>query len=89
MTRSARALAGAWVALVAITLVSFSSSELLGSGGDLRAVIVTCAAAVKGRIILVWFMGMRSFPLQWRCFFDIWLLVVTVAIIAFHLVGQH
>jgi heme/copper-type cytochrome/quinol oxidase subunit 4 len=88
LTQSARALAGAWVALAVITLVSFSWAELSHSGTDLVATIVMAAAAVKGRIILVWFMNMRSFPLRWRCFFDGWLLIVTVAIVGLHLAGH-
>jgi hypothetical protein len=88
MAQSARALALAWIALLMITLVSLSWAELSGSGTDLVTAIVMVAAAVKGRTILVWFMGMRSFPLPWRCFFNGWLVMVTVAIIGLHLLGH-
>ena len=81
-------MSGAWIALVLFTVLSFTVAASSGIGGDVQTAIFIAAAAVKGRIILVWFMGARSFPLAWRLFFDAWLLVNVAVIIGFHLLGQ-
>jgi hypothetical protein len=83
-----RALRGAWIALVVITMLSFAVAESSGIAGDIETAVVITAAAVKGRIILVRFMGARSFPLAWRLFFDGWLLVNAAVILGFHLIGH-
>jgi hypothetical protein len=88
MIQTQRALRWAWIALVVATLLSFTVAESAGIGGDIETAVVVAAAAVKGRIILVWFMGARSFPLAWRLFFDAWLLVNAVVIFGFHLIGH-
>lgn len=88
MIQTQRALTVAWVALVLITGMSFVVAESSGVGGNIETAIVIAAAAVKGRIILVRFMGARSFPLNWRLFFDAWLLVNVAVILGFHLVAH-
>lgn len=88
MVQTKRALLTAWIALVVVTALSLAVAEQSGTGGDVKTVIVIIAAAVKGRVILVWFMGARSFPLAWRLFFDAWLLVNASVIIGFHIAGQ-
>ena len=76
------------MALVALTIVSVGIAEGTGAGGDVVTVIVILAGAVKCRVILRYFMGMRSFPVPWRLFFDGWLLVNAAIIIGFHLLGD-
>ncbi len=88
MIHTQRALTGAWIALVVVTLVSFVVAESSGIGGNIETAVVIAAAAVKGRIILVWYMGARSFPLNWRLFFAPWLLVNVAVIIGFHVIGH-
>jgi hypothetical protein len=88
MIQTQRALGSAWTALVVVTLLSFTAAESSGIAVDLETAIVIGAAALKGRIILVWFMGARSFPLAWRVFFGAWLLVNAVVILGFHLIGH-
>jgi len=88
MIQTQRALTGAWIALVVVTLVSFVVAESSGIGNSIVTVVVIAAAAVKGRIILVWFMGERSFPLNWRLFFGAWLLVNVAVIVGFHAIGH-
>lgn len=88
MIQTARALYGAWIALVLITVLSFVVADSTGIAGDVETVIVIAAAAVKGRVILVRFMGARSFPTHWQVFFDGWLLVNAAVIIGFHLVAH-
>jgi hypothetical protein len=83
-----RALRWAWIGLVVVTLLSFTVAESSGVAGDIETAIVIVAAAFKGRIILVWFMGARSFPLAWRLFFDAWLLVNAAVILGFHLIAH-
>lgn len=88
MIQTQRALTGAWIALVIVTVLSFAVAQSSGIAGDIETAIFIVAAAVKGRIILVYFMGARSFPLAWRLFFDGWLLVNASVIIGFHLIGH-
>ena len=88
MIQTRRALSGAWIALVLFTVLSFTVAASSGIGGDVQTAIIIAAAALKSRIILVWFMGARSFPLAWRLFFDAWLLVNAAVIIGIHLLGQ-
>lgn len=88
MIQTKRALQGAWLALIAITLASFAIAASSGIGGQVETALIIAAAAVKGRVILVWFMGARSFPTPWRVFFDAWLLVNASVIIGFHLVAH-
>jgi|GEM_PF-6531328 len=87
MIQTRRALSWAWIALVALTLLSLVVAESSGIAGGVATVIVIAAAAVKGRVILVWFMGVRWFPARWRLFFDTWLLVNVSVIIGFHFLG--
>lgn len=87
MTTSARALGGAWLALVLITLSSLMIAES-AVGGDLEPVVVIGGAAAKGAIILLWFMGARSFPVTWRLFFSAWLVTNVAVILGSHFIGQ-
>jgi hypothetical protein len=88
MIQTKLALTGAWVALVVITVLSLTVADSSGIGATVETALVVAAAAAKGRVILVWFMGARSFPLSWRLFFGAWLLFNAVVIIGFHLIGQ-
>ncbi len=87
MIQTAAALRWAWMALVVVTVLSLMVAESSDMSGNLETAIVIAAAALKGRIILVSFMGARSFPAPWRLFFHMWLLGSASVIIAFHLVG--
>jgi len=87
MIQTQRALSWAWIVLVALTLLSLVVAESSGIAGGVVTVIVIAAGAVKGRVILVWFMGVRSFPTPWRLFFDAWLLVDVSVIVGFHFLG--
>lgn len=87
MVQTKRALELAWIALVLITALSFTFAQSSGIARGVVTVIVIAAAAVKGRVILVWFMGLRSFPTPWRRFFDAWLLLNVSVIVGFHFLG--
>jgi hypothetical protein len=88
MVQTQRALTWAWIALVAVTLLSLAVAESPRIATSLEAVTVVAAATLKGRVILVWFMGVRSFPLAWRAFFLAWLLGNAAVIVIFHLIGH-
>jgi hypothetical protein len=83
-----QALRRAWFALVVVTSLSFAVFESRGIGSNIETAVVIAAAVVKGRIILVRFLGARSFPLNWRLFFDAWLLVNAAVILGFHFTGH-
>jgi hypothetical protein len=88
MIQTARALQWAWLTLVLVTALSFTLAESAEISGDFVIVVIIAAAALKGRVIMVWFMGLRSFPLAWRVLFGLWLLINAGMIIGFHFVGQ-
>jgi hypothetical protein len=87
MNQTKQALANAWIGLVVLSILSFVIAASSGIGPAVETVIVIAFAAMKGRIILLWFMGARSFPPAWRVFFAMWLLVNAVVIVGFHLVS--
>jgi hypothetical protein len=87
MNQTKQALANAWIGLVVLSILSLVIAASSDIGSAVESLIVIVFAAMKGRIILVWFMGARSFPLAWRVFFAMWLLVNAVVIVAFHLVS--
>jgi heme/copper-type cytochrome/quinol oxidase subunit 4 len=87
MNQTKQALANAWIGLVVLSILSFVIAASSGIGPAVETVIVIAFAAMKGRIILLWFMGARAFPPAWRVFFAMWLLVNAVVIVGFHLVS--
>jgi Prokaryotic Cytochrome C oxidase subunit IV len=87
MNQTKQAVTNAWIGLVVLSILSLVIAASSDIGPAVETLIVIVFAAMKGRIILVWFMGARSFPLAWRVFFATWLLVNAVVIVAFHLVS--
>lgn len=85
MIYSRRALTTAWIALVVITVGSFAVADSSGYRQGWAAVVVIAAALAKSRVVLVRYMGFRTFPLAWQMFFDAWLLVNAGVIVGFHL----
>ncbi|WP_428339874.1 cytochrome C oxidase subunit IV family protein [Mycobacterium sp.] len=83
MNQTKQALANAWIGLVVLSILSFVIAASSGIGPVVETLIVIVVAAMKGRVILVWFMGARSFPPAWRVFFNMWLLVNAVVIVGF------
>jgi len=84
MLQTPKALRRAWVGLVAITVLSLAVAEFSGIAAGVETAVVIAAAAVKGRIILVRYMGERSFPPWLRVYFGGWLVVCASVIIGFH-----
>jgi hypothetical protein len=77
-----------WLALVLITMLSFSAFESTGLDGDVVTVIVVAASVIKGRIVLVSFMGAAKMPPPWKRFFATWLVVNAGLIVGFHVIGR-
>ena len=70
----------AWLALVAVTLVSFVLAE--GDGSPrLVATVVMLIAAFKVHLVVVHFMELRWRPLPWRVLFEGWTVAVTLVIV--------
>jgi hypothetical protein len=84
MLQTPQALRRAWVGLVAITVLSLVVAESSGISAGVETAVVIVAAAIKGRIILVRYMGERSFPTWLRMYFGGWLVVCATVIIGFH-----
>jgi hypothetical protein len=84
MLQTPKALRWAWVGLVAITVLSLVVAESSGIAAGVETAVVIAAAAIKGRIILVRYMGERSFPTWLRWYFGGWLVVCASVIIGFH-----
>jgi hypothetical protein len=85
--QSRRALTVSWAGLTLITLLSFAIVESPDLGGNLVTIVVMTAATLKGAIVLVQFMGVRSFPTPWQVFLGLWLVVSSAVIVGFHLAG--
>jgi hypothetical protein len=84
MLQTPNALRWAWVGLVSITVLSLVVAEFTGISSGVETAVVIAAAATKGRIILVRYMGERSFPVWLRLYFGGWLIVCASVIIGFH-----
>ena len=89
-SRNTRAVTIAWVALSAITIVSWWLAP--GHGASTPAVAsvpITVAVVllgfVKGRLIIRYFMELRRAPRWLRLSTDAWLTVLWVAILAIYL----
>ena len=85
MLQTPKALRWAWVGLVAITVLSLVVAEFTGIPSGVETAVVIAAAAIKARIILVRYMGERSFPAWLRLYFGGWLVVCAATIIGFNL----
>ncbi len=70
----------AWLALVAVTLVSFALAEGAASP-RLAATLVMLIAAFKVRLVVVHFMELRWRPLPWRVLLECWTVAITLVIV--------
>ncbi|HKT71299.1 MAG TPA: cytochrome C oxidase subunit IV family protein [Steroidobacteraceae bacterium] len=75
-----------WILLVAATVCSLALFELSEAADERRLVSVSvlAIAAVKVRFIGLDFMEVRHAPLVLRIAFEVWLLAITVALIALY-----
>jgi hypothetical protein len=84
---SERAITVVWLALSAITVASWWLAH--GDGGAVASVPITLAvvalAAVKGRLIIRYFMEVRGAPRWLRWATDAWLVGLWVAVLTIYL----
>ena len=84
-----RAITLAWIALVVITLGTWWLAPGHSSGVSVASVPITVAvvalAFVKGRLIIRYFMDVRSAPRWLKLSTDAWLAVVCLGIIVIYL----
>lgn len=69
-----------FLVLLCATFVNFSTA---GVGGIAFAVVMLIAA-IKARLIVLYFMHLDAAPLPWRVAFDALILVSTALILGFH-----
>jgi caa(3)-type oxidase subunit IV len=75
-----------WLALVALTAVSFGIGALGRGGVGLMAVLLAIAI-VKGHLISNFFMGLQRTSALWRTVMLVWLVIVGSGIAAAYLIG--
>ncbi len=80
MNAAERRLIGWWVALIALTMVSFTGSSALGNPG-LAAAAVLGIAFFKVRIVVREFMEVRHAPLGLKIALEAWGAIVAIGLI--------
>jgi len=75
-----------WLALVALTLVTYSIGEA-GLGGRNIMLLVLAITLLKGQLIAGFFMGLRKSSLLWRAIMGAWLIIVGGMIAVAYLMG--
>jgi hypothetical protein len=79
-----------WLLLIGATILSWESVRAAGRGGGdytWSTVTVMVVAFIKVRFVGLEFMELRSAPLILRAMFEIWLVVVCVAILVIRQIG--
>ncbi|MGV8073142.1 MAG: cytochrome C oxidase subunit IV family protein [Syntrophobacteraceae bacterium] len=71
----------AWLALVAVTILSWSLAESPEVAARLAATAVILIAAFKVRLVFIYFMEIPWKPKPWRYVFEVWTVVVAIIII--------
>ena len=75
-----------WLALVALTLVTYSIGEA-GLGGKNIMLIVLAITLIKSQMIASYFMGLRKTSPMWRIIMGSWLAIVGGMIASAYLMG--
>lgn len=71
-----------WLGLMLATCLTWWSAQGGVASSVGTAVIVIVIAAIKARLVIRYFMDLRSAPLVWQLVFDAWVLVSAGAILA-------
>ncbi|WP_265947917.1 cytochrome C oxidase subunit IV family protein [Dechloromonas sp. A34] len=66
----------AWLVLIAATAATWYLGEV-GAAGTSAIVAMLVIAFVKGRLVILDFMELRSAPLMWRLLLEGWLILVS------------
>jgi hypothetical protein len=75
-------LAAVWFILVAASVISLFTSQSAGMSETIAALAIIVLIYVKSRLVLFEFMEVGSGSLEWRLFFELWLIAV-VGVISF------
>ena len=91
MTAAARTATYAWIILSAITIVSWWLAPPHGPGATATAsvpitIVVLALGFIKGRMIIRYFMEVRTAPRWLKLTTDAWLAVLWVGILAIYLI---
>lgn len=70
-----------WMTLMAVTLLSWWLAEHQATPARIAASAVIMIAAFKVRMVFIYFMELKWQPKPWRLVYEIWTLVITVAIL--------
>jgi len=66
----------AWLVLIIATALTWYLGEV-GAAGTAAIVAMLVIAFVKGRLVILDFMELRSAPLMWRLLLEGWLILVS------------
>ena len=91
MTAAARTTTYAWIILSAITIVSWWLAPPHDHGASATAsvpitVVVVALAFIKGRMIIRYFMEVRTAPRWLKVTTDVWLAALWLGILAIYLI---
>ena len=78
----------AWLALVAVTIVSWSLAESAAVAARLAATAVILIAAFKVRLVFIYFMELPWKPKPWRYVFELWTLAIAIIIIGGYWISE-
>jgi hypothetical protein len=89
-TTAARTTTYAWIILSAITMISWSLAPgYTGGGAAVASVPITVAVIllgfIKGRMIIRYFMEVRTAPRWLKLFTDAWLTILWAGVLAIYL----
>jgi Prokaryotic Cytochrome C oxidase subunit IV len=88
-TTAARVTTYAWLALSVITLASWWLAPSHTRGAAVASVPITVAVVllgfIKGRMVIRYFMEVRTAPRWLKLFTDVWLTVLWAAVLAIYL----
>ena len=70
----------AWLVLVIATITTWYLGEV-GAAGTAAIVAMLLIAFVKGRLVILDFMDLRTAPLMWRALLEGWLIFVSSMIL--------
>ncbi len=84
MTELERKLTLAWLALVALTLASFATAEVLHNR-NLALAGIFAIAAVKGQIVASRFMEVGHALPHWKALYRVWIAGIAVMLAAGHM----
>ncbi|MGB6207753.1 cytochrome C oxidase subunit IV family protein [Mycobacterium sp.] len=88
-TTAARTTTYAWIILSAITIVSWWLAPGHTRGAAVASVPITVAVVllgfIKGRMIIRYFMEVRTAPLWLKLFTDAWLVILWAGVLAIYL----